>query len=61
MEKKKIRAAVKEIVGFSINKGHIEKGRFSVISDAAWEGSAMHSEFQKNMKEKNSKIVKTQD
>lgn len=52
MEKKRIRAAVKEIVSFSINKGHIEKGRFSVISDAAWEGSVLHLEFQKEMKEK---------
>ena len=52
MEKKRVRASVRELVSFSINKGHIEKGRSSVLADAAWEGTALHSEFQKEMKKK---------
>ena len=52
MSKKKIRAAVRDIVSFSINKGHIEKGRSSVMSESAWEGTVLHNEFQKEMKEK---------
>ena len=52
MSKKKIRAAVRDIVSFSINKGHIEKGRSSVMSESAWEGTVLHNEFQSEMKEK---------
>ena len=52
MDKKVVRASVRDIVSFSINKGHIEKGRSSIMSEIAWEGTVLHAEFQKEMKEK---------
>ncbi len=52
MNKKKIRVSVRELVGFSVNKGHIEKGRSSIMAEAAWEGTVLHTEFQKEMEKK---------
>ncbi|MBN2853529.1 MAG: ATP-dependent DNA helicase [Clostridia bacterium] len=49
MNKKLIKVAVKDLVSFSVNKGNIEKkGSFSMI-DSAYEGTAIHSYFQKKM------------
>ena len=52
MAKKQVRASVRDVVGFNTNKGHIEKGRSSIMNESAWEGTVLHSEFQKEMLEK---------
>ncbi|MBN2558221.1 MAG: ATP-dependent DNA helicase [Clostridia bacterium] len=49
MDKKIVRVSVKDLVNFGINKGSIDKGRASLMSDTAWEGSVFHSLFQKKM------------
>jgi len=53
--KKKIKVSVKDLVSFSTNKGHIEKKGSFTMMDAAYEGTAIHSIFQKEMIKKHGK------
>lgn len=49
MSKKLIRISVKNLVNFSLNKGHIEKGKTVMLLESARDGTACHMAFQKQM------------